>query len=46
MFLFSFRNDFVNWVNLDKYPEAVYLLPDKCNVFISTSTVTSINEVN
>lgn len=46
MFLFSSRNDFVNWVNLDKYPEAVYLLPDKCDGFMSRSTVTSINEVN
>jgi len=27
MFLFSSKNDFANWVNLDKYPEALYLLP-------------------
>jgi hypothetical protein len=28
-FLFSSKNDFIDWVTLDKYPEALYLLSNK-----------------
>lgn len=41
-FLFSSKNDFVDWVNLDKYPEALYLLSDKKS---ETNKIDNIDKV-
>jgi hypothetical protein len=40
-FLFSSKNDFVDWVNLAKYPEALYLLPGKGDGPVSDATPAS-----